>query len=176
MYGGSGTDEPGRQAALWTWITAAVELVLAVPCSLLLGVLAMLPTEQLRQSLEQAQVEPEMASLVVQQQTMLLVRALLVFGVLVVPALVLIWLGFGLQARRAGPATATTVILGVQIAFVGLILLGALFSGDVAALVANVLVFGALLALLIWTLTRVRTAAAAGAAEQEPVEPWNESG
>ena len=166
------------RAARFTWISAAAVLALFGGCAGLLGLVGAMPRDQMvAQMTEQ---NPDMAA----DQVAFIewfhatapTAAVVVLLLFVLPAVVLVFAGFGVRRGRPWGRWTALGILSLHAALMGLWLLGALIegiaTGSVVELVLVVVLIGSLLALLLYTLRLVWRARGQPPGDDE-IEPWN---
>jgi hypothetical protein len=170
--------DPFRQASLFVWLTAAVNVLLFGCCSGVAAMFATIPTEQLTQSLQERHVSAAQIEQVVQVQPAMPILAAAMFLLFVLPGIALFVLGFPIRRGRRGAATAASVILWIMVALFTLMLLaniaGAITEGAVGSAVLYLLLLGALIALLLVTLNKLaRARRGDDDFAEDDDEPWN---
>ncbi|MEX2545533.1 MAG: hypothetical protein WD316_10450 [Phycisphaeraceae bacterium] len=181
--GPAASDAP-RRAAIATWIVAGVELLLFGCCTTVFMAVAAVPAELLREQLAERDLPPEQVDAFVQGQAGLMVYALAILVTMVLPALVLLVLAFRIGGTRGGggggggATRGAHAILLVQAVILGALVLMSLVVGvaqrDLAGLAMSVVVFGGMLALIVWALGRLREARdAITRVRAYDDQPWN---
>jgi hypothetical protein len=173
-----------RRAALFTWISGVVLLLLSTCCVGSMLALAAMPLDEVRQMDREGQLPAEAWDQLKQIKPYLPTAAAVLAVVGILPAAALIVLGFGVRRGKRGMTTAAWVIAWVALGLTGLNLLLSLpaVATTGASGLINLLPSVALAALLWWT---VRWLAAARAVEIDPdawdapdapgdgVDPWD---
>lgn len=170
------SDSRSGGAAVACWVAGGVELAVMGCCMLTMLLISFASPAQLQQAdLPQGVTPGQLA-----------VAARWIAGLLavlmVVPGLVLLYLGFAVRQGRRGAMLAAGVILIVQAAVVAVLallsILGSAMTGDVLGLALNVVVLGGVTALLVWAAWRVlraRLGAAGNGGIDIDDEPWNQN-
>ncbi|MFW6058781.1 MAG: hypothetical protein ACODAQ_01280 [Phycisphaeraceae bacterium] len=157
------------------WIAGGIEVVLFGCCAAGLLVIGFVSPAQLQQ---QGELPPGVTA----GQVLLAMRWLagILAVVMVLPGLVLLYLGFAVRQGGRGAMLAAGVILIVQAALIGVLTLlsvvGGLMTGDLLGTLVNLLLFGGVTALLIWAavlILRARGGGGATGSMPHDEEPWN---
>lgn len=157
-----GESRAGLRAAVAVWVSAGLLLVFSTCCVGSLAMVGLMPLDQLKQADQSGQVPAEMWDQIGQAQAYIPLVAGLLALVTVVPAIVMLVLGFSIKSGKRG-ATLTALILSiVALVGVGLMLLlavfGSLQSGQID--ICSLSLFGGLAACLVWCVTSLKKALA----------------
>jgi hypothetical protein len=156
-YVDPGDERPRRRAARLLWITGTVLCVVFGSCAGWMWVLDGFSPEEVERFLRRSQAE-DVDALMNQYHQIApylgaLAMTLLVLGFL--PGLAYLLLGFPVRRGRRPATVIAFVLIGMQTLVVGLMcllnLLGALIAGNPGGATMAVLMWGSLLALLIYT-------------------------
>ncbi len=171
-----------RRAAGAVWLLGVLEALVFGYFTLGALALSMLPEDELRKVLADAQ-DPTVIDMVVQQRWVFLPIAgsLALFGF--VPGITYIVLGFFVRNARQAAISFALLIVLTQAIVVGVMLLagvlGSIVQADPSALTVYILLMGTPMAMLVFTgmkLMQARTAhQAPDAGDDNEVEPWNRS-
>lgn len=166
-FGGEQIATPQASAVL-VWITGAACVGLFGLCSAATLLIAILEPAEVMSQLPAEQIEAMRVGLWVMPVCMSVV--------FVLPGLVLVVLGFGIRAGKRGAIVSAIAILWAQAALLGLILVlnlvGTVLTGDLVGLLFNLVIFGAMLALIVATALKLH-ATRPGGPQANPDEPWN---
>jgi hypothetical protein len=172
------TDSASRRAAVAVWVSGAVVLLISACGLASMAAMIATPAGELRQLDEAGQVPAETWAELEQLRPFLPTAAALLGGLVTLPALALIALGFGVRRGHPTAMRAASILLWVMLSFVGLNLvlsLPAALSGGVLNLLPILAVSG----LLWWCIRVLRQAKAAGATDTTQarldLDPWETS-
>jgi len=160
-----------RRAARLTWVTGAIQVLLATCCMGSLWAIMNAPPEQVAAQDRAAAQQIEM----IRQDGPALAIGVLVIGL--GPGLACLLLGFPLRRGGRGAATALMALLLTQALVTGLMLagglLGAVQQGNPVRFTMSALLLGSALGLLLTTFVAVyRARSVAGAEADLEQEPW----
>ena len=163
--------EGGASPATALWIIGGLETVLFGTCA---GCAAVIATTGLPEM--PSELPPGVESMEQLQAAM----ALLAGGVgvlVVVPGLVLLALGFAVRRGSVRAAKAGRVILLVQAVvigvFAGINVVAGLAQGAFGAAVVQVVIWGGLLAVLMWGVRTLKRVQPRSRSDADLFEPWN---
>lgn len=167
VFGGEQSVTP-QASAILVWITGAACVGLFGLCSVATLLIAILEPAEVMSQLPAEQIEA--------MRIGFWVMPICMSVLFVLPGLVLVVLGFGVRAGKRGAIVSAISILWTQAALLGLILTlnlaATLLTGDLVGLLFNLVIFGAMLALIVATALRLH-ATRPGGSRANPDEPWN---
>ena len=169
-----------RRAAWAVWIAGGFVFLLSGCCVTSVAVSSQLPPDQFAKAVDPTGRVP--ATVLPQLQSMMLTAAVVVGAVTVVPALLLLWLGFGVRDGRPRPLyhARWIVILLLCLSGASTMVMLAVALGSGPGGVVQVLLHGGMAVLLFRALLGVRAAQAAAEGgpvdedydEDEDRDPW----
>lgn len=103
---GAPQNRAGVTASLAVWISAALLLISSTCCACVMGSMGVMPLDELKQSAGSEDIPPELWDQIGASQPYLATVGVVVTVLLVVPAVVMLVLGFGVRQGRRGPTLA----------------------------------------------------------------------
>jgi len=159
---GPGGHRAGLRAAVAVWVSAGLLLLFSTCCVGVIAMVGVLPMDQLRQADQSGQVPAEMWDQLGQAQPYIPLVAGGLALVTVLPAVVLLILGFSVKTGKRGATLAALVLSIVALAGVGLFAVlsavGSLQSGQID--ICSLSLFGGLAACLGWSVVSLKKALA----------------
>lgn len=168
-------------AAVAVWVAGAVQLLMFGCCGLGMFAAGSVPPEEFQKLLSESLPPDQMEALAPHLpalQTATFIVSIFIGLLLVLPALVMLYLGFGVRRGHRGKMLAAQIIATVTAAVAALLLLVMLLQavslGALGSAIFNLALMGGLLAVLIWAIIATRRArrASDGLSIDED-EPWN---
>lgn len=166
-------QQASRHAALMLWVTGGLEVLMFGFCSAAAMAIGLMPADQLRKLASAQKVNTAQFKELLKNQNALLPDAVIMFVLLVLPAMLLIWLGFGVRRGKPMANKIARIILYIQILVVAMVIVSSFLTGGGASIFMVFVVFGSLLVMLIATARACLLARDAERANSAG-DPWNQ--